>query len=81
MALIIQCDGCYTALEDDAVEVRGIVIKRQYCEACAVVADDFSKHRDELHTTVSKKWNDEMAKAVKKFVKDNPDFALPDVQG
>ena len=78
MALKIVCDGCGTALENDEVSVRGIVVTRQYCEKCAATIDVYMAAVDEAHTAVAKQWETKTKKLTADFTKKNPNFVLPD---
>ena len=51
------CDGC-GAVESEKWEEIGVVDKKDYCEACAVVAVEYIAERDALHTSLAAKWGD-----------------------
>jgi hypothetical protein len=49
------------------MHARGIVNEKLYCEKCVLVADDYSKQRDELHTRLAKEWSDGLAALSTEF--------------
>lgn len=59
MAQVIVCDGCGGA-GSNCVKV-GHVIRRDYCEACKVRADDYQAEIDALHSRLAEAWRDGLA--------------------
>jgi hypothetical protein len=76
MATITVCDGCKKPLDGEKI-ARGQVIVRQYCAACAEIADDFTRRRDELHTRLADEWTKGMVLLIGHF--GTSIDALPDV--
>ena len=79
MAIIMACDGCETTATYPMVfEEMGVVLKRQYCEACKGEVEQYLRARNELHTDLSEKWYAGLEELDQAFFKEHPRGTLPD---
>ena len=56
MAKSFSCDGCGTAIVKPIV--LGKIIKREYCEECAVAVRAYLRAVDEAHDEVVARWGE-----------------------
>lgn len=75
MSTILICDGCGEPLAVPA-EV-GHIIKRQYCEQCAEIAEKFLAEEEALRKAAHEKFIDDRAALIARFSADGG--KLPDV--
>jgi len=59
MATITQCDGCGQPIVGEVREL-GLVLRREYCEACHGTAKQFLDEQDALHDRLAKAWMDDL---------------------
>ena len=76
MATIVQCDGCGVAITETPV-VRGIALKREYCEACAEIAKTFEQVEASLRESLYERFMTDRQLLIAKFSEGG--FLLPDV--
>lgn len=62
------CDGCEAAIEGEP-QVRGYVIKRDYCEACAEKVDAYQSEMDAIHNDLSERWVVQIRQLRKRYHK------------
>ena len=75
MATFFRCDGCGEGV--DSPKKVGFVIRREYCETCAAVADKFLHEEEELRKATQERFVDERALLIARFSADG--FKLPDL--
>ena len=75
MATFFRCDGCGEAV--DSPKKVGFVIRREYCESCAAIADEFLREEEELRKDTQERFVDERALLIARFSIDG--FKLPDL--
>lgn len=75
MAIIIQCDGCTSPITEPIAV--GQVIKREYCEDCAKLAEQFLDAEIRLRKSIHDEFLKCRVALVKKFSAKS--FKLPDV--
>lgn len=75
MATIHLCDGC--AKPADALTVVGVVVRHEYCEACAVLAKRFLEVEDELRVELTTRFSADRAALIERYSAGG--FRLPDV--
>ena len=75
MAILYQCDGCGAAV--GSPKKVGFVIRREYCDLCAVTADNFLNEEEELRKATQERFVDERALLLARYGADN--FKLPDI--
>lgn len=75
MAASYTCDGCSENVEKP--KVVGHVIKRDYCESCAALAEAFLAEEEAERVAVQTAFLGKREKLVKKYGKGG--FKLPDV--
>lgn len=75
MAIVHLCDGCGKPAE--SVALVGVVVKREYCETCAVIAQEFLVAEDALRVDLV----EQFATARKTMIDaaSQGGFKLPDV--
>lgn len=79
MATIEVCDGgCGTGIPHDAI-VLGLIEQRTYCDACARTVQKYLDDRDNLHSVLAVKWQQDLAKLQAVWVDKHPNGVLPDV--
>lgn len=76
MAISFSCDGCGTKITEP-VKV-GHITKREYCEKCAEIANQFIADEEALRVELQEKFIDERALLIAKYGADG--FHLPDVR-
>jgi hypothetical protein len=55
MAIQNTCDGCGQPVETP--NKIGIVLVRDYCDACKAVVEAYMQARDDLHTALASEWD------------------------
>ena len=65
MSVTYACDGCSQFVEEPIK--LGMVIRRDYCEKCAVPVRKYLEEQDELHDRLSSEWTLGMAELRKKW--------------
>lgn len=75
MAVSYSCDGCSQPVVNPAKS--GHILKREYCEKCAELANEFLKHEEELRKAMHEKFIDDRALLIARYSAGN--FKLPDV--
>ena len=75
MAVVHLCDGCGKPAENPAVV--GVVVRREYCAACAVIAKEFLAAEDALRVDLVENFRQARDKMIAAASAGN--FKLPDV--
>ena len=75
MSVFFKCDGCGEGV--DSPKKVGFVLKRDYCSACAVTADNFLNEEEELRKATQERFVDERAAIIARYSVGN--FKLPDL--
>ena len=75
MAILYHCDGCGAAV--DSPKKVGFVIRREYCDRCAAIADKFLHEEEALRKVTQERFVDERAALIARFSADG--LKLPDV--
>jgi len=70
-----KCDGCGEAV--DVPKKVGHIVKREYCERCAEIADRFVREEEELRKATQERFVDDRALLIVRFSAAN--FRLPDI--
>ncbi len=58
MSLKPFCDRCNEAITEGAVNERGVMLKRIYCDGCVAEVDAYMQQRHTLHTTIVAQWRE-----------------------
>lgn len=77
MAVHYACDGCGNPVETPSR--RGLVIVREYCDACTNIVDGYLTERDVVHDSISEQWARRMAALQRETVERQYGLKLPDV--
>jgi len=75
MSISFHCDGCGAAV--DMPKKVGHIVKREYCETCAEIADRFVREEEELRKATQERFVDDRALLIVRFSAGN--FHLPDI--
>lgn len=75
MAVIHLCDGCGKPAENP--ERVGVVVKREYCASCVVIAKEFLIAEDALRAELVANFAETRNRMIESASKDG--FKLPDV--
>jgi len=75
MAISYSCDGCGEAVY--VPKKVGHIVKREYCERCAEIADRFVREEEELRKATQERFVDDRALLIVRFSAAN--FRLPDI--
>lgn len=75
MSVVHLCDGCRKPT--DVSVVVGIIVRREYCEACAVIAREFLQAEDALRVDLVTRFAETRNNMIAIASKDG--FRLPDV--
>ena len=75
MATFFRCDGCGEGV--DSPKKVGFVLKRDYCPACAAIADKFLHEEEALRKVTQERFVVERALLIAKYSAGG--FKLPDV--
>jgi len=75
MAISYSCDGCGEAV--DVPKKVGFIVRREYCERCAEIADRFVREEEELRKSTQERFVDDRALLIVRFSAGN--FKLPDL--
>ena len=59
MAIKHICDGCFTPIDGDPLQI-GHVVKRDYCDECGSVAAHYMAKLDDVHDKAAKVFSDGM---------------------
>lgn len=75
MAIFFKCDGCGQAVESP--KKVGFVIRREYCDTCAEIADRFVREEEKLRKAAQERFVDDRALLIARYSAGN--FRLPDL--
>jgi len=75
VAVSYSCDGCGCAIKE--AKVVGMVIKRDYCEACEKVANAFQEAEEAERLSVATVFKGKREKLIEQYGQSG--FKLPDV--
>lgn len=76
MAKRVICDGCFEVITDNPNE-RGLVVRRDYCDKCVEMVDEYLRLIDELHTKLAAQWAEGLSELRRDYlalVEVLPDF-------
>lgn len=75
MAISYSCDGCAKPVESP--KKVGHVVRREYCETCAEIAENFIEQEEALRKATQERFVDDRALLIARFSAGN--FKLPDL--
>lgn len=70
-----SCDGCHTNVANPVV--MGLIVKREYCEACVPLAEKFIEEEEQLRKVTHERFAAEREAIVARF--SDGGFLLPDI--
>lgn len=77
MAIQLLCDGCNAVIPESTIP-HGYVRQAHYCDACEASVAEYECKRDELHTKLAARWEKELTRLRRAWLRQHKDGRLPD---